>query len=106
MSVVTDTSTWPFIRWTVTGRLSAEQWTAAEKNRAAIIEAFSRHRDSKDERVLNIHGDMVGDVVYALKDDFGGEHGPFLPTADYRGGAMRGLFALSGPGQGGRNCGT
>jgi predicted AlkP superfamily phosphohydrolase/phosphomutase len=52
----------------------------------------------KDARVLNIHGDMVGDVVYALKDDFGGEHGPFLPTADYRGGAMRGLFALSGPG--------
>ncbi|MCB9619916.1 MAG: hypothetical protein H6721_27545 [Sandaracinus sp.] len=28
MSVVTDTSTWPFVRWTVTGRLSAEQWTA------------------------------------------------------------------------------
>lgn len=52
----------------------------------------------EDARFLNIYGDRVGDVVYALREDFGGQHGPFLPTADWQGGSMRGLFALSGPG--------
>ena len=36
--------------------------------------------------------------MYALKHDHGYQHGPFLPTADWQGGSLRGLFALSGPG--------
>jgi predicted AlkP superfamily phosphohydrolase/phosphomutase len=63
-------------------------------NRKPVLFAFRK----EDARFLNIYGDHVGDVVYALKEDFGGQHGPFLATADYQGGSMRGLFALSGPG--------
>jgi len=52
----------------------------------------------EDARFLNIYGEQAGDVVYALKHDHGHQHGPFLPTADWQGGSLRGLFALSGPG--------
>ena len=52
----------------------------------------------EDARFLNIYGDQAGDVVYALKHDHGYQHGPFLPTADWQGGSLRGLFALCGPG--------
>ncbi|MBP6229807.1 MAG: hypothetical protein KA472_17860, partial [Pseudomonadales bacterium] len=52
----------------------------------------------EDARFLNIYGEQAGDVVYALKHDHGYQHGPFLPTADWQGGSLRGLFALSGPG--------
>ncbi len=52
----------------------------------------------EDARFLNIHGNYVGDVVYALSEQFGLQHGPFLPTAEWHGGALRGLFVLSGPG--------
>ena len=51
-----------------------------------------------DARFLNIYGEQAGDVVYALKHDHGSQHGPFLPTADYQGGSLRGLLAFSGPG--------
>jgi arylsulfatase A-like enzyme len=40
----------------------------------------------------------VGDVVYALAESYGSQHGPFLPSAEWHGGALRGTFALSGPG--------
>jgi len=52
----------------------------------------------EDARFLNIYGPYVGDVVYALSEHFGLQHGPFLPTAEWHGGALRGVFALSGPG--------
>ncbi len=52
----------------------------------------------EDARFLNIYGEQAGDVVYALKHDHGSQHGPFLPTADYQGGSLRGLLAFSGPG--------
>ena len=77
----------------------------------AIIRALTEHVEptsgrkpvlfalrKEDARFLNIYGDQAGDVVYALKHDHGHQHGPFLPTADWQGGSLRGLFALSGPG--------
>ncbi|MCG3169271.1 MAG: hypothetical protein CALGDGBN_00789 [Pseudomonadales bacterium] len=52
----------------------------------------------EDARFLNIHGEQAGDVIYALRHDHGYQHGPFLPTADWQHGSLRGLFALCGPG--------
>ena len=52
----------------------------------------------EDARFINIYGDYVGDVVYAISEHFGGQHGPFLPTAEWGLGSLRGLFTLSGPG--------
>ena len=52
----------------------------------------------EDARFINIYGDYVGDVVFAVSELFGPQHGPFLPTADWGLGSLRGVFALSGPG--------
>jgi predicted AlkP superfamily phosphohydrolase/phosphomutase len=51
-----------------------------------------------DARVLGLYGDRVGDVVFALRPEFGGQHGPFLPTAAWGIGDLRGLLIMAGPG--------
>jgi len=52
----------------------------------------------EDARVLGLYGDRVGDIVYALNPQFGGEHGNFLPATEHGVGSMRGFLAISGPG--------
>lgn len=52
----------------------------------------------EDARILGLYGDTIGDVVYALDPDFGGEHGNFLPTTGYGIGSMKGLLIMAGPG--------
>jgi predicted AlkP superfamily phosphohydrolase/phosphomutase len=52
----------------------------------------------EDARILGLYGDTIGDVVYALDPEFGGEHGNFLPTAGWGIGSMKGLLIMSGPG--------
>jgi len=52
----------------------------------------------EDARFINIYGDFVGDVVFALDENFGAQHGAFLPTAEWGLGSLRGLFTLAGPG--------
>jgi len=51
----------------------------------------------KDARLLGLYGDRIGDVVYALRDDYGGNHGQ-LPTSEYGVGSLRGLLIMAGPG--------
>jgi len=52
----------------------------------------------KDARILGLHGDAVGDVVYAVYPEFGGQHGPQLQTAEWGVGKLKALLALCGPG--------
>jgi len=52
----------------------------------------------EDARFINIYGDYVGDVVFAASEHIGGQHGPYLPTAEWGLGSLRGLFAMAGPG--------
>ena len=52
----------------------------------------------EDARFINIYGDYVGDVVFAISEEFGPQHGPFLPTAEWGLGSLRGIFAMYGPG--------
>ena len=40
----------------------------------------------------------VGDVVYAIYPEFGGQHGPHLPTTEWGVGKLRALQAFYGPG--------
>ncbi|MHB1133135.1 MAG: alkaline phosphatase family protein [Chloroflexota bacterium] len=57
--------------------------------------ALTKH----DARLLGLHGDNCGDVVYALKPDFGNTgHGNLLATAVRGMGAVKELMVLSGPG--------
>ncbi|MFH1059276.1 MAG: alkaline phosphatase family protein [Pseudomonadota bacterium] len=51
----------------------------------------------KDARILGLYGDRVGDVVYALYPEFGGQHGHMLPTAEFGPGKLRSLLIMNGP---------
>ena len=52
----------------------------------------------QDARLLGLYGDNMGDVIYALYPEFGGQHGHILPTAKWGVGDLSGLFVLNGPG--------
>ncbi len=64
----------------------------------------------KDARILGLHGEAVGDVIYAIYPEFGGQHGPHLPTAEWGLGKLGGMLSFYGPGikkgsKLGRTCG-
>jgi predicted AlkP superfamily phosphohydrolase/phosphomutase len=82
-----------------------------EAVRDAVIEAFYNYTDpgtgkkpilfalrKEDARVLGLYGDNVGDIVWCLRPEFGGQHGNFLPTVEWGMGSLRGLFIMAGPG--------
>jgi len=82
-----------------------------EQVREEVIRAFMTYVDPKtgvcpfvmalrkeDARMIGLYGDYVGDVVFALRADYEGEHGRQLPTARYGMGSLKGLLLLSGPG--------
>jgi hypothetical protein len=52
----------------------------------------------EDVRIIGLYGDRIGDVIYVLRPEFGGQHGPFLPTATYGIGDLKGLLTMAGPG--------
>jgi predicted AlkP superfamily phosphohydrolase/phosphomutase len=47
---------------------------------------------------IGLHGDRVGDIVYAINPKFGRQHGPLWPTHEIGIGSLKGLLILSGPG--------
>jgi predicted AlkP superfamily phosphohydrolase/phosphomutase len=82
-----------------------------EKIRDEIIDLLMNYRDDsgkcpfnfvwkrEDARILGLYSDKVGDIIYALKPGFGGEHGQQLPTTKYgQFGSLDSLFAIAGPG--------
>lgn len=52
----------------------------------------------EEARFFGLHGDRVGDVVYAIDPRYGRQHGPLWPTHEIGIGSLNGLFILSGPG--------
>ncbi len=52
----------------------------------------------EDARVLGLYGKKVGDVIYSLGPEFGGQHGTHLPTAKYGIGSLEGFLLMAGPG--------
>jgi len=62
------------------------------------LKPFTLVLRKEDARILGLYGDYVGDIVYSVREEFGGEHGQQLPTAKLGLGSMRGLLILSGPG--------
>jgi predicted AlkP superfamily phosphohydrolase/phosphomutase len=65
---------------------------------ATGVRPVSLALSKKDARILGLHGDHVGDVVYAIYPEFGGQHGPQLPTAEWGVGKLKSLQAFCGPG--------
>jgi hypothetical protein len=77
----------------------------------AIIDALYAYRDPRsghcpfavaltkdDARLVNLWGERVGDVVYALRPEYDGAHGRQLPTARLGIGSQRSTFVMAGPG--------
>ncbi|MHB1132766.1 MAG: alkaline phosphatase family protein [Chloroflexota bacterium] len=52
----------------------------------------------EDARMIGLHGDRVGDVVFGFGGYFGRQHGGPVTTAEFGIGSLKGLLALSGPG--------
>lgn len=82
-----------------------------EKVQQEIIDALYGYVDPKtgqrpvalaltkrDARLLGMHGDRVGDVVYATQPWFGSQHGVILPTAQHGSGRLNPLLLMAGPG--------
>ncbi len=82
-----------------------------EEVRDAIIKALYDYTDPKtglkpvifalkreDARVLGLYGDRIGDVVFAIRGEYGGQHGPHLTTVKYGIGSLKGLLIMAGPG--------
>ena len=59
---------------------------------------FSLAVTREDAEMLNLHGDLVGDVVYALRPEFDGAHGKQLPSVSFGIGGQHSTFILSGAG--------
>jgi predicted AlkP superfamily phosphohydrolase/phosphomutase len=70
------------------------EYTDPETGLKPVLLALRR----EDARIMGLYGDRVGDVIYVLRPEFGGQHGPFLPTATYGIGDLRGLLIMAGPG--------
>jgi predicted AlkP superfamily phosphohydrolase/phosphomutase len=51
-----------------------------------------------DAEMLNLWGDLVGDVVYALKPGYDGAHGKQLPSVSFGIGGQHSTFILAGAG--------
>lgn len=82
-----------------------------EKTQLEIIAALNGYQDEEsgrhpfalaltraDAEMVNLWGDLVGDVVYALRPEFDGAHGKQLPTAQLGMGGQHCTFIMSGAG--------
>jgi predicted AlkP superfamily phosphohydrolase/phosphomutase len=56
--------------------------------------ALSKH----DARIVGLYGENVGDVIYAIYPEFGGQHGQQLATAEWGIGKLKSLLTITGPG--------
>jgi predicted AlkP superfamily phosphohydrolase/phosphomutase len=81
------------------------------KVRRELIEALTCYRDSDtgelpfsvvlsrdDAEMMNLWGDRVGDVVYALRPEFDGAHGKQLPSVSFGMGGQHSTFVMAGAG--------
>jgi predicted AlkP superfamily phosphohydrolase/phosphomutase len=82
-----------------------------ERTRLEIIAALHTYQDKasgrhpfalavtrEDAEMINLWGDLVGDVVYALRPEFDGAHGKQLPSARLGIGGQHSVFVMSGAG--------
>lgn len=81
-----------------------------ERVRDRIIQAFYDYVDPvtgkrpfslvlrrEDARVVGLYGNRIGDIVYALRPEFGHEHGQQLPTARLGKGSLESVLIMKGP---------
>jgi predicted AlkP superfamily phosphohydrolase/phosphomutase len=82
-----------------------------ETVRDAVIKALYDYTDPRtgikpvtlavrreEARFFGLHGDRVGDIIYALDPRYGRQHGPAWPTHEIGIGSLKGLFMMAGAG--------
>ena len=90
------------------GIVSIEDYEATQREIIAALHAYrdtetGRHPFSlavtrEDAEMLNLQGELVGDIVYALRPEFDGAHGKQLPSVSFGIGGQHSTFILSGAG--------
>lgn len=70
------------------------RWTDPDTGNRPVSLALTK----TDARVLGLHGERVGDVIYALYTDAGNQHGQQLSASESTVGKLKSLLVLSGPG--------
>ena len=91
-----------------TGIVPAEDYDTAQR---AVIDAILDYRDAetgerpfalaltrRDAEMLDKWGELIGDVVYAVRAEFDGAHGYHMPTSRLGIGAQHAVCILSGAG--------
>jgi predicted AlkP superfamily phosphohydrolase/phosphomutase len=91
-----------------TGIVKPEDYTVTQLE---IIAALHTYQDPEtgrypfalaltrgDAEMINLCGELVGDVVYALRPEFDGAHGKHLPSSSLGIGAQHSTFVMAGPG--------
>lgn len=59
---------------------------------------FSMVLTRADAEMVNLWGDLVGDVVYSLRPEFDGAHGKQLPSVSFGMGGQHSTFVIAGAG--------
>jgi len=70
------------------------RWTDPDTGKRPVSLALTNN----DARVIGLHGERAGDVVYALYTDAGNQHGQQLSASESAVGNLRSLLVMSGPG--------
>lgn len=90
------------------GIVAQEAYEATQREIIAALHAYQDAETGRhpftlavtraDAEMLNLHGELVGDVVYALRPEFDGAHGKQLPSVSFGIGGQHSTFILSGAG--------
>ena len=90
------------------GIVAPEAYEATQREIIAALHAYQDAETGRhpftlavtraDAEMLNLHGELVGDVVYALRPEFDGAHGKQLPSVSFGIGGQHSTFILSGAG--------
>lgn len=90
------------------GVVAPETYEATQRELIAALHTYKDEKTGRhpftlavtraDAEMFNLHGELVGDVVYALRPEFDGAHGKQLPSVSFGIGGQHSTFLLSGAG--------
>lgn len=89
---IVDDSDYEKVRWEVINALHSYRDPGTGKSPFAFV------LRREEARLIGLHGDMIGDIVFGIYPEAPGEHGRHIASGEYSIGSMKGLLILKGPG--------
>jgi len=90
------------------GTVKSEDYVATQLEIIAALHTYQEQQTGRypfslaltrdDAEMINLVGELVGDVVYALRPEFDAAHGKHLPSSSLGIGAQHSTFVMAGPG--------